>query len=545
MAAGRLLGWIVGESTPLRSMVIYDNNSGPPRAGSYVVAEGPEGPVLGIVEAVTSGHRMLPPSVTDPEAVSTISQWSLQYGSDEDSYQRGVIRWLSRVDSLIRRKTVESPKSPLPPGTQVYEADPGLLKKIFAPQGRSWVRLGELPNHNGVEFNVSVSSLTRHLAILAVTGGGKSNTVCVLARRIIQGLRGTMVIFDMHGEYQGIIGGDLERVHRPARINPVNLTYHELVELMGVPENAHNQRRYIRWAWKSVKYLQAANRIKPAEMIETFYKLLEELPRLSKSWNSIRNMKVLSNPSGLEALVKELDEKGLRPPQIVKEDSLAGALNRVEDFLEFYGHLVDPYMPLSLVDVIPPGKLTIFDLSSVDEQSADAIVSHYVRRILNARKAARSEGGGEVYPVPLFLVVEEAHVLIPRDRRTLTKYWAGRVAREGRKFGVGLVLVSQRPKNVDADVLSQTNNKIILRMVEPEDIRYVQRASEELSDDIAGLLPSLNPGEAVVTGKMAPLPGLVKIDYCEGKRRGGDIDVVGEWERYWEKGGDGDLDAIL
>ncbi len=539
------LGWVVGESTPLRSLVIFDRHvSPPPHAGSYVVAETQEGCVLGILENVYSGHRMLTSSVTDPETVDTVSQWMGE--EDEDLYERGVVRWLSLLEPLRREGKIVSPKTPVFPGSEIRSASSKELASIFAEDRRGWVRLGRIPGNGGVEFRINVNSLTRHLAILAVTGGGKSNTVCVLARRIVGGLNGTMVVFDMHGEYQGVLEGR-ETVHSPARINPQMLTYHELAALMEVPENAHNQRRYLRWAWKAVLYLRSAGYIGVGEMIETLRSLLENLPTYAKYFNSKRAkpLQQQGDPGDLSLLFQRLADKGLNPPRITSEESLAGILNRVEDFVEFYSDVLDPHISTSLADVIPPGRLTVFDLSTVDEQSADAIVSHYLRRILQARKNQKRGGGGEKYPVPLFLVIEEAHVLVPRDRRTLTKYWAGRIAREGRRFGVGLILVSQRPKNVDEDVLSQTNNKIILRIVEPEDIRYVQRASEELSDDIAQLLPGLNPGEAVVTGKMAKLPGLVQIDKCEGKKAGGDIDVVGEWERYTSSGDDIDVDAYL
>ncbi|RLF09649.1 MAG: ATP-binding protein, partial [Thermoprotei archaeon] len=119
--------------------------------------------------------------------------------------------------------------------------------------------------------------------------------------------------------------------------------------------------------------------------------------------------------------------------------------------------------------------------------------------------------------------------LAPKDRQTLSKYWIGRIAREGRKFGVGMCLVSQRPKALDPDSLSQTNNKIILRLVEPSDLKYVQQASELLSEDLLQQLPSLNVGEAVVLGLMVKVPALVRIDGFAGHKGGGDPDIVSEW----------------
>ncbi|HDD34364.1 MAG TPA: ATP-binding protein, partial [Thermofilaceae archaeon] len=160
---------------------------------------------------------------------------------------------------------------------------------------------------------------------------------------------------------------------------------------------------------------------------------------------------------------------------------------------------------------------------------ADVIVSHTLRSVLEARKRYFQGGGG--LPYPLLTVLEEAHILAPRGRDTLSKYWIGRIAREGRKFGIGLCLVSQRPKALDSDALSQANNMIILRLVEPSDQRYVQQASELLSEDLLEQLSSLNVGEAVVIGPMIRVPALVKIDRFRGRRLGEDLDVLAEWAK--------------
>jgi hypothetical protein len=174
----------------------------------------------------------------------------------------------------------------------------------------------------------------------------------------------------------------------------------------------------------------------------------------------------------------------------------------------------------------------VIDLGSVDEDGADVVVSHILRSILEARKNYKRSGNGLSFPI--FLVLEEAHVLAPFDKETLSKYWIGRIAREGRKFGIGLCLVSQRPKRLDSDSLSQASNMIILNLVEPNDQRYVQMASEILSQDLLEQLPSLNVGEAVIIGPSIKVPALVKIDEFKGKLEGTDPNVRKEWEEAWK-----------
>ena len=137
------------------------------------------------------------------------------------------------------------------------------------------------------------------------------------------------------------------------------------------------------------------------------------------------------------------------------------------------------------------GHANVLDLSQVDESVASVLVSHILRNALQRSKDAASKGENLIEN-SVFFILEEAHILAPKKRETDSKKWIQRVAREGRKFGLGLCLVSQSPKTVDHDALSQMNNMIILRLVEPEDQRHVQSASESLSKDLVDQLPSLN-----------------------------------------------------
>ncbi|MGC9072424.1 MAG: helicase HerA domain-containing protein [Acidilobus sp.] len=508
----RRLGWIVGESTPRTSLVLFSDSSEVPRVGTYVVAESPAGCVFGMIESVTAGNRLLTEDVTSPESVEGLIRAIRENPSISPSYVKGVVRWLSMEGSLVQRGSVELPKVPPRPGVEVFSASRDLLIKVFSPpqassfkgeegadnreKARPWVPLGTLMTEESIEYSIDVNRLTRHLAVLAITGGGKSNTVCVLSKEIVMKHRGTVVIFDMHGEY-GNLGLSEDSVNRsPPAINPLMMSFSELLELARVPENATNQQRALRQAFDSVWEEFSSNKLKFDDS-RTF----------------------------IDALLGKLND--------MNEEGARGAYNRVLDVRDNYGDVLSHGVPLDLKKVIAPRRLNVFDLSEADENAADAIVSHYLRRLLSERKAWKHGRGG--YPIPVFVVIEEAHVLIPAHGMTLTKYWASRIAREGRKFGVGLIVVSQRPRNVDPDVLSQTNNKIILRIVEPQDIRYVQDASEELSEDLASILPSLNPGEAVVIGSMVKLPAVIKVNRCEGKRSGGDIDVVGEWRKWGEE----------
>ena len=93
----------------------------------------------------------------------------------------------------------------------------------------------------------------------------------------------------------------------------------------------------------------------------------------------------------------------------------------------------------------------------------------------------------------------------------------------------------QSPKTVDHDALSQMNNMIILRLVEPEDQRHVQSASESLSKDLVNQLPSLNVGESIILGLSTKIPVLVKIDEFKGRRHGDDMDIISYFKDFERK----------
>lgn len=494
------LGHVVGETTHYR--IVFTSRR-PPRVGEYVLIEYPRSEygdlVLAMVERSTIGNPALEAAAITPEYVERAHMMAVE----RHEYMMGTARLLGWLEPLRNKKELHTPKYPPRPGATVYEASDNVLTSIFAGDpGAGMVRIGRLINHPNVPVYVDVSSIvSRHLAILAVTGGGKSNTVGILVERIVNELNGTVLLIDMHNEYGNVARGRTNVVD--PMMHPASLTTAEYFNLLSLDPQATKQRMYLRKAIREVRSTGEA-----AKKPDAFLKLVKEVLEgylESKSYKKDRN-------------------------------SIMDLLNKLEELEERYaGTLLTPEAPLRLDTYIRPGMANVIRLGHVDEDAADVVVYHYLSWLLKERKAYVHSGGESGYPVPVMAVVEEAHILMPRDRPTLTKAVGSRIAREGRKFGIGLCLVSQRPKNVDEDALSQTNNKIILRLVEPNDRRYVQRASETLSEELMEMLPALNVGEAILLGMMVPLPALVKIDKVEWKLGGSDIDAPSEWRKWISK----------
>jgi len=133
--------------------------------------------------------------------------------------------------------------------------------------------------------------------------------------------------------------------------------------------------------------------------------------------------------------------------------------------------------------------------------------------------------------VPCLFVIEEAHNFIPRDfdREVVSRNILRRIAREGRKFGIGLCMISQRPSRLDQDVLSQAGTQIIMRIVNPLDQDFIRKSAESVTEDIIRDLPALGRGEAIITGAAIRFPMKVKIKARDTKPGGDDIDIIGAW----------------
>src|SRR5690606_10409881 len=164
---------------------------------------------------------------------------------------------------------------------------------------------------------------------------------------------------------------------------------------------------------------------------------------------------------------------------------------------------------LDPVSQIKEGCINIINLIEFTEKQANVAISFYLESILYQRKLAKSQSlnfnyqdkNQTLFHSPVIVVIEEAHVFMPKNENTDTKYIASKVAREGRKFGVGLIIVSQRPRTLDPNVLSQLGSLAIMKLVQQEDQAQIESASESINGKIIEQLPSLNRGEALWVGR--------------------------------------------
>ncbi len=184
-------------------------------------------------------------------------------------------------------------------------------------------------------------------------------------------------------------------------------------------------------------------------------------------------------------------------------------------------------------EIVSPGMVSIFYLAGYDHLNQSAIVS-LVLEALFAHRATLSD------TIPPFqAIIEEAHNFIPSRQEgtdeTPSLMTIRKVITEGRKFGTGLILISQRPSRLDETTLAQCNSFLVLRLVNPRDKSFVRSVMENLSEADANILQTFGPGQGIVSGQAVRFPLLVKVKFDEDlvSEAIGDEDFISE-ARDWK-----------
>lgn len=188
-------------------------------------------------------------------------------------------------------------------------------------------------------------------------------------------------------------------------------------------------------------------------------------------------------------------------------------------------------------------NVTVIDLSGVPFEVLSITVSlisrilfdygYYYKRLRSKNNPAETLNND----IPLLLVYEEAHKYVPTS--DLVKYRASknsieRIAKEGRKYGVTLLLASQRPSEISETIFSQCNNFVAMRLTNPIDQNYVKRLLPDTLGKLINKLPSLKAGEALLIGESIILPSIVQIDQCKQPPSSNDIPYWEVWKEKWK-----------
>lgn len=438
------------------------------------------------------------------------------------------------------------------PGAKVYAVGLNELNAIFSKFRDYNFFIGQLSSHKDYHLSLDPRALFgRHFAILGQSGSGKSWTVTSLIQNTVKAMPKThIMLLDLHGEYcWKDRDGVLQSAFYDEQVNYINalemempywlMTFAELIDLFidRSESGASMQMTFMREIMQQLKRKEA-NRIGLATVsVDTpIYFSLAEMYMQFKAANEEK--KDFGKKQG--ALFGQFDEFLIRMQSRFNDVRYDFLLKpKIHNNTESMANLLREFIGLG----IKKGNITVVDLSAVPTDVRPAICAQVGRLAyeFNYWNPQRRE-------FPITLICEEAHTYIPREKGGQfegAKRMMERIAKEGRKYGVSIGVVSQRPTELSETMLSQCSSFICLRTTNTDDQAYIRGLVPEAEGDLTDILSSLGRGEALILGEAAPLPTRVQtyrpnpepksndVDYFTGWREGPDDLDVSEIVRLW------------
>ncbi len=452
-------------------VVTHHDGEIPVRRGQFVELEAPEGKLIAQVQNIRKTNRyfMRPESVKEYEK-----------GKDSLTSIFPAERWEYIVadatsSGIQTGEGLEQVSFPVSPGDKVYEAEKETLSDFLGIEDNGGIELGKLRYHD-LPAKLNLTKLLRkHVAILAMSGAGKSYAASVLMEELLERDREkgriASVIVDVHGEYTSLANSSTGGVDYSDRVSIVR---GENVKI-GVPNmSAYRFREFA--PDMSGSQTRELNRV------------------LSELRSEMRNGR---GSYGIDDVIAKVEENGESNKQLRR-----ALLDRLYDLksLDIFGKNDYP----SWKELVEPGKASILDLSRVfNLRKKRVILTYFARELFKKRKSGQAP--------PFAMLLEEAHQFAPSQRSAISDSILKTIAREGRKFYASLVLISQRPVRLSTTVLSQANTNVILRVTNPYDLDHIKKSSERITKDTADIISSLPVGQALVVGEAVNHPVFMNV----------------------------------
>jgi DNA helicase HerA-like ATPase len=460
--------------------------------------------VLGQVKRITSRHPFYDERTT-PDAARKMGE----LGIDDDLIQVFAhAKVLGYLHDEGGRSDVRRPRSPPMPGSPVYRASDQILQRLFTlGEGEIPLMVGSLLHREGISVPVSGKELHRHTAILAMTRYGKS----YFAGRIMEQLLrqgASILVIDAHGDYANMTQDTDGAEHEFFR-DKVTVYRPEAAEAFDAP---HVKPLHI-----GVSQCTTGELCRLAHVVGSLQRII-----LAKAVKEARARKKLYGLQDIIDVLYEQLEEGdeEEAPDAKKKKKGKGDTPRVARIIEHLDGLAERNIfsegELPVKEFFTPMHMSGVFLSGISDDEQDVLVGMILRRVFQIKYRHEEK-------LPLFIFVEEAHrFAAPPDEGggRFSRDILARIAAEGAKFGVFLTVISQRPRRIDPDILSNCSNLAILRVVNSTDQNTIQAASESFSEDLLADLPALEQGEAVLVGPFVPVPVMIKTARRETRHGG-------------------------
>lgn len=419
--------------------------------------------------------------------------------------RKGIEKILARI-RIIGYKDPQGrvmlPKTPFKPEERVFKAHQTLIKSILGLDTATSVGLyvGTLEGEPGIKVHLDANKLIqKHLSVLAKTGAGKSYTVGVLLEELAD-KEVPCVIIDPHGEYYTLkIANDNQNDYdKFAKFQVVPRAFNNVIEY--TPNKAINQTA-------DYEFKLSDKNLDAKEIIDILPTTLTG-GQQALLYQAINELK----PSGdytLEYVIQHL--------QLSDTNAKWGLIASLQSLLDTNIFSTDG---IKLQEVVKKGQMSVVNLKGVKPEMQELVVSKLATDLFEARKKNEIPA--------FFFLVEEAHRFCPERGvgQAMSLAVLRTIAAEGRKFGMGLGIVTQRPAKVDKNVLSQANTQIILKVTNPNDINAISKSLENFTPELEDVMKNLPMGTALITSENLERPVLTNVRVRRSKHGGAAVDLV-------------------
>ena len=417
----------------------------------------------------------------------------------------GDVKIDEKIPALVRvvgyrddRNILQVPRTPFRAGAPVFKADDALIKNIIGLKDytETGAYIGLLKGHD-IRVEIDINSMVqKHLSVLAKTGAGKSYVTGVLIEELMKH-RATVVIIDPHGEYNSMKheGKADDNPHRDFEVTP--RSYADRIKEFATDLTINPEATPLKFTLKNMnaRDLLELTRIKSDR-------------KASNALKKAMEMLLTANPNfGIPDIIRVLEAD--------EENNNASLVAELE-YLNDSGIFAE--RGTKITEIVEEGKTSIINLKGTPPEIQELIVNRIATAFFELRKANKIP--------PLMMIVEEAHNYCPQQGQVATSRIMKTIAGEGRKFGLGLGIITQRPAKVDKNVLSQCNTQIILKVTNPIDLKAITSSVEGLTGNMEEEIQTLPIGTALVMGGNISMPLFVEVRPRETKHGGESVEII-------------------
>ncbi len=457
-----MIGRVLSSDSSPTTMQYYFVSSQPVKKNMFVTTDSGEGKIVGMITEAYKSNRYY----ENPEVMKRSGSIPEKLPAQDWELETARVK----VYGVLSEEGIRRPFQAVAPGSVVRAASSEELEKFLGLDSEG-LNLGVIEHHD-VPVKVSMNKMfQKHVAVLAMSGAGKSYAVSVMIEELLdkKDAKPAVVVLDVHGEYTGF-AEDLAyagrtNVYENVKIPVPSLSVFDFALFM--PGMSEVQKRELAGILAGLRANQSSG----------------------------------AGPYDLSDIMDVAEQK--------VGGSTARALNSWLEQLAGTG-LFDKTGNISVDGLARPGTLSVINLANETNLYKKQVLGAWVsRNLFWARRDARIP--------PFVLFVEEAHNFAGNESSSISRGIIETIAREGRKFGASLCLVSQRPVRLSTTALSQCNTQLILRVTNPYDLKHIGESSEGIDQSTLDSITSLRVGEGILVGEAVNFPLFLKIRQRKSK----------------------------